>query len=325
MSFGENLQFLRKKNNITQEQLAEQLGVSRQSVSKWESDGSYPEMDKLMQLCEMFSCNMDTLLRGNVEEHIMEDTAHYDAHMNDFSKWIAGAVGFLIFNVGLQCILEGFGVAEEIYQFIFWIFTAISVTIFVVKGMQHDHFKKKNPSINQFYTEEVLEQFERKFLWLMAAPIGAIIINVACQSLLEKIFLSRGLSDDFSGGIFLWVIAAAVTVLVYGGIQKSKYSVETYNKENEYNKEQSKERKAARKKIGKWCGVIMLVATILFLVSIGIEIGNFGNFQEAMVSGVEEPWKTSILAYSWIVFPIGGILCGIVAVIFNSSVPDDEE
>lgn len=322
MSFGENLQFLRKKNNITQEQLAEQLGVSRQSVSKWESDGSYPEMDKLMQLCEMFSCNMDALLRGNVEEHVMEDTAHYDAHMNDFSKWIAGAVGFLIFNVGLQCILEGFGVAEEINQFIFWIFVAISVIIFVVKGMQHDQFKKKNPCINQFYTEEVIEQFERKFLWLMAAPIGAIIIDVACQSLLEKIFLNRGLSDDFSGGIFLWVIAAAVTVLVYGGIQKSKYSVETYNKENEYNKEQSKERKAVQKKIGKWCGVIMLVATILFLLSIGVEIG---DFQDAMAAGLGYPWETSILAYSWIVFPIGGIICGIVAVIFNSSLQEKED
>lgn len=322
MSFGENLQFLRKKNNITQEQLAEQLGVSRQSVSKWESDGSYPEMDKLMQLCEMFSCNMDALLRGNVEEHVMEDTAQYDAHMNDFSKWIAGAVGFLIFNFGLQSMLEGFGVVEEICQFIFWIFTAVSVIIFVVKGMQHDQFKKKNPSISQFYTEEAIEKFERKFLWLMAAPIGAIIINVACQPLLEKIFLNNGLSDDLSSGIFLWVIAAAVTVLVYGGMQKSKYSVETYNKENEYNKEQSKERKEAQRKIGKWCGVIMLTATILFLLSIGIEIG---DFQDAMAAGLGYQWKTSILAYSWIVFPVGGILCAIVAVIFNSSLKEHED
>lgn len=321
MSFGENLQFLRKKNNITQEQLAEQLGVSRQSVSKWESDGSYPEMDKLMQLCEMFSCNMDTLMRGNVEEHVMEDTAHYDAHMNDFSKWIAGAVGFLIFNVGLQCALEGFRVAEEINQFIFWVFTAIAVIIFIVKGMQHDNFKKRNPSISQFYTEEVLEKFEKKFLWLIAAPIGAIIIDVACQPLLEKIVLNSGLSEELSSAIFLWVIAAAVTVLVYGGIQKSKYSVEDYNKENEYNIAQNKERRETQKKIGKWCGVIMLVATLLFLLSIGIEIG---DYQQAASAGLDYPWKTSILAYSWIVFPIGGILCGIVAVIFSNSLSDKE-
>lgn len=322
MSFGENLQFLRKKNNITQEQLAEQLGVSRQSVSKWESDGSYPEMDKLMQLCEMFSCNMDALLRGNVEEHIMEDTAHYDAHMNDFSKWIAGAVGFLIFNAGLQCILEGLGVAEEISQLIFFIFAAISVIIFVVKGIQHDHFKKKNPSISQFYTEDVLENFAGKFPWMMAIPVGAIIIGVASEPLLEKIFLNNGLSGDFSGGIFLWVVAAAVTALVYGGMQKSKYSVETYNKENEYNKEQGKERRATQRKIGKWCGVIMLTATILFLLSIGIELG---DYQEAMEAGLGYQWKSSILAYSWIVFPVGGILCGIVAVIFNSSLEEKED
>ena len=50
MSFGENLQFLRKQKNITQEQLAERLEVSRQSVSKWESSQSYPEMEKLLQI-----------------------------------------------------------------------------------------------------------------------------------------------------------------------------------------------------------------------------------------------------------------------------------
>ncbi len=64
MSFGGNLQYLRKKECITQEQLAERLEVSRQTVSKWESDISYPEMDKILVLCEMFGCSMDALLRG---------------------------------------------------------------------------------------------------------------------------------------------------------------------------------------------------------------------------------------------------------------------
>ena len=65
MSFGENLQFYRRKNSITQEQLAEKLEVSRQSISKWESNTTYPEMDKLLQMCGMFSCTLDTLLRGD--------------------------------------------------------------------------------------------------------------------------------------------------------------------------------------------------------------------------------------------------------------------
>ena len=66
MSFGTNLQALRRRSNMTQEGLADALGVSRQSVSKWESDGSFPEMDKLLQLCDLFGCSLDTLVRGSV-------------------------------------------------------------------------------------------------------------------------------------------------------------------------------------------------------------------------------------------------------------------
>ena len=78
MSFGENLQFYRKRKNITQEQLAEQLGVSRQTVSKWESDSSYPEMEKILQLCDLFECSMDILIRGDAQESLREDTADSD-------------------------------------------------------------------------------------------------------------------------------------------------------------------------------------------------------------------------------------------------------
>ena len=67
MSFGQNLQFLRKMgNNITQEELADKLKVSRQTVSKWELDMAYPEMNKLMELCDLFSCNLDELVRGDM-------------------------------------------------------------------------------------------------------------------------------------------------------------------------------------------------------------------------------------------------------------------
>ena len=72
MSFGENLQCLRKQRDITQEQLAEQLEVSRQSVSKWESGASYPEMEKLLQICSLFNCNMDTLMPGDVRNSFAE-------------------------------------------------------------------------------------------------------------------------------------------------------------------------------------------------------------------------------------------------------------
>ena len=67
MSFGQNLQFLRKlRNDMTQEELAEKLSVSRQTISKWELDNAYPEMNNLVELCKLFSCSMDDLVRGNL-------------------------------------------------------------------------------------------------------------------------------------------------------------------------------------------------------------------------------------------------------------------
>ncbi len=312
MSFGENLQYLRKKNDITQEQLAEQLGVSRQSVSKWESDGAYPEMEKILTLCEMFSCNMDTLMRGNAEETVKEDTAHYDAHMNSFSKWMAFGVAFILFSIGLEGFLSALLVPGEISDCILLLGIAASVVIFVVKGLDHDRFKRRNPHINQFYTDDVIEKFEKRFLWMIAIPVGAIIVNVACNSPLQSLFEKYGLSTDYADCIFLWVIALAVGMLVYAGIQKSKYSIEDYNKDNEYKPivtEQDKLAENARTKTGKWCSVVMLGATILFLLSIGVEIFT------SMGKGFD--WRTSIMAVSWLVYPIGGIICGIIAIIFN--------
>ena len=69
MSFGKNLQFLRKMHNgMTQEELAEKLQVSRQTVSKWELDGAYPEVSKIVELCQIFSCSMDNLIREDMNE-----------------------------------------------------------------------------------------------------------------------------------------------------------------------------------------------------------------------------------------------------------------
>ena len=66
MSFRDNLQHLRATRNMTQEQLAMLLGVSRQSVTKWEAEKSYPEMDKLLKLCQIFECSLDDLVQGDL-------------------------------------------------------------------------------------------------------------------------------------------------------------------------------------------------------------------------------------------------------------------
>ena len=65
MSFGENLQMLRKKNQLSQEGLAEMLGVSRQAVSKWELGEGYPEVDKLLIISKKLNVSLDSLLGGD--------------------------------------------------------------------------------------------------------------------------------------------------------------------------------------------------------------------------------------------------------------------
>ena len=73
MNFASNLQKLRKRENMSQEALAEKLDVTRQSVSKWESGSSYPEMDKLISICKIFNVDMDTLVNGDVLDEKKQD------------------------------------------------------------------------------------------------------------------------------------------------------------------------------------------------------------------------------------------------------------
>ena len=73
MSFGENLQRLRKKNQLSQEGLAEMLGVSRQAVSKWELEDGYPEVDKLLLLSKKLNVSLDSLLGGENAAALSED------------------------------------------------------------------------------------------------------------------------------------------------------------------------------------------------------------------------------------------------------------
>ena len=72
MNLGNNLQYLRRMmNRMTQEELAERMGVSRQTVSKWELDTATPELEKLVELAKLFNVSLDELINGDMgtDEH----------------------------------------------------------------------------------------------------------------------------------------------------------------------------------------------------------------------------------------------------------------
>lgn len=83
MKFCEKLQMLRKEKGFSQEQLADLLEVSRQSVSKWESGTTYPEMDKLLALCKIFNVTLDDLTNDDITKKDIQESKK-----NNFSNFV---------------------------------------------------------------------------------------------------------------------------------------------------------------------------------------------------------------------------------------------
>lgn len=314
MTFGENLQFLRKRAGLTQEDLAEQMEISRQSVSKWESNSAYPEMDAILRLCDLFGTDMDTLLRGDVSRRFGEDAAGYDKHMNTFSKAIAGGVGLILLGVTvLMFLLIGAqGDAETAISPIIGtafllICITVAVAIFIVSGMGHDRFQKKHPAIQPFYTEEQIDAYERRFPLLIAFPVVLILIGVVIQVAIVLVpeLLKTGTTDQWEllgTAILLLCITVAVTVLVWAGIQKDKYDIEKYNRQCQRDLNPTPEQKRLDQLTAAVWGAGMVLATALFLLL------GFGR----------ELWASASVIY-----PVAALLCAAVTILLRRNDDND--
>lgn len=291
MSFGVNIQYLRKREDMTQEEFAEKMNVSRQTVSKWESDASFPETDKILQICDLFSCNLDDLMRGNIEESSVSDKEEYDKEHNRCTFSVAGGCGIILAGVTLMLVLLGTGVSETISTMTFLVFVVVSVAMFIISGIQYGDYIKQHPQIQPFYKKEDVDRFNHQYPLLIAIPTALILIGVIWTVGSGEIHVPSGMSKDQWDALLaaplLLLITVSVPIYVYAGMQKSKYDIEEYNRKHSQDEETLKR----NKKTGAWCGVIMLTAVAAFLL-----MGFLGDL-----------WKTA-----WVVFPIGGILCGIV-------------
>lgn len=117
MTFGEKLQRLRQRAGMSQDVLAEKLGVSRQAVSRWERDETMPETDKVIALAELFGVTTDYLLRPQPEETEREapldsgGTSHCSDRRQDD---ILNRIGYLAKTKGylLGWVLIAWGVLD---------------------------------------------------------------------------------------------------------------------------------------------------------------------------------------------------------------------
>ena len=300
MTFGENLQFLRKRAGLTQEDLAEKMEVSRQSVSKWESNSAYPEMDAILRLCDLFGVDMDTLLRGDVSRRFTEDTTGYDKHMNAFSRAIAGGVGLILLGVTvLMFLLIGAQGREDAVVLpitgtaILLVCITVAAAIFIVSGMGHDRFRKKHPAIQPFYTEEQIDAFDRRFPLLIAFPVVLILAGVVVQVAIVLVpeLSDMGTKDQWAllgTSILLLCVTVAVTVLVWTGIQKGKYDIEAYNREARQEFSPTPEQKRLNQLVGAVWGAGMVLAAALHL----------------LLGFVWELWDSARVIY-----PVAALLC----------------
>lgn len=164
MTIGERLYQLRKERNLSQEDLANELDVSRQSISKWETDQSMPDFDKIIALCQYFGITTDELLTGHKD--ILE--AKEINIKSNYARNLAIAVGLYIFSaVALIIFAAGFD-KPIIGVCLFLTVVAVATGLIIYNSIMYGNKKDK--------TEEEKGQDERmKLIGEVVDLLGTVI------------------------------------------------------------------------------------------------------------------------------------------------------
>ena len=117
MKFGDNLKLIRKNKNMSQEELAEKVNVTRQSVSKWENGEAYPEMNNILELCKIFNCKINDLVHTDMsditsldEEIVMRAVKFNEKKQNQVKTLsnvisLIGSIGKIVLMVAIPFVI----------------------------------------------------------------------------------------------------------------------------------------------------------------------------------------------------------------------------
>lgn len=248
MGFSENLYHMRSERNMTQEQLAMLMGVSRQAISKWESGRAYPEMDKLVRLCGIFECDLDELVRGDLtgstvrseltipSDSAPADVCGYERHMRARACMLASAAGvpllsFAVFfgtlpasfvfgaTYGAHIISPSFGLAVLVAGILG------GLALAAVAVYRHLGFCGRYPCVENFYTGDQHKATAKLTRRACIVSIAACVVGVvACVVKSGPLFhVSGGLCSLFAWG------SVAVWSMVYAKLMKARLNVARYN------------------------------------------------------------------------------------------------
>jgi len=313
MSFRDNLQHLRATRNMTQEQLAMLLGVSRQSVSKWEAERAYPEMDKLLKICDLFGCTLDELVTGDLTSRsahvagsvptaaLPQDITGYDETMRAFAWKLSLGVVIILLGLGMAALLEGsctLGQADPDTFSGIAIFTGIAAGLAVLLPavFARDAFHKAHPFVEDFYTAEQRAAAQHRFVTFLVVGIACVMGGLIAVLLLQT-------DENLAGALFFLSVAVGGGLIIDGALFMDRCDIDGYNCESHREMSddeldaldpQTREHVLREKRDGGIYGGIMCLATVVGLLLLFVPVFH-------------------AQAWFWVAWPVGGVLCGAVA------------
>ena len=317
MILADKIVQLRKKNGWSQEELAAQLNVSRQAVSKWEGAQSVPDLDRILQMSALFGVTTDYLLKDELEAE--ESTSGKDSDLrrvgleeaNAYLAWreraslriavatflcILSPIPLLLLSAASQ--VEGWGISENqagiAGVIVLLLIVAAAVAVFIACGSRNApyEFLEKEAFETEYGVEGMVRERQRAFRSGYAR--GNILGTCLC--ILAPVALLVG---AFSGDDFLTVAMLCVTLLVAGvgviffisvGVRWA--AMQRLLQEGEF----SAEDRGANRFKGAVSAAYWLIATAVYLAW----------------SFITEDWQ-----HSWIVWPVAGVLFGGVMALCN--------
>ena len=346
MSFRENLQHLRATRNMTQEQLAMLLGVSRQSVTKWEAQKSYPEMDKLLKMCQVFECSLDDLVQGDLTDRAPEsaaaavpagpptDVCGYDEHQRMMAWKVPTGVAAILAGIAIGLFFEGAvglapaGVRDGLFVLIVLAGILLGLVFLVPAGMDHTAFQRAHPYVEDFYTDEDRARARKAFSTGLVAGVALIFVGVGFLLVLGE---DRAL-ENVALFFLMFFIALGVWNIIHYGMLLGRTNVAEYNRSvgedlevedivaaqvSDEIREGMLASKRRNKKVGAVCGAIMILATIVAFALL------FGPVLASPDPSAFEPEGTPTMWF-WVAWPVGGMLCGIVSLLFEAFSADEK-
>ena len=285
MILAEKIIMLRKRMNWSQEELAEKLDISRQSVSKWEVGATIPDLDKILKMSELFGVSTDYLLKDELEETepvsgrdacegrvvTVEEANAYMTVSKEVCGRIATAISLFILSpvclIQMTALSEG-SILEDrmaILGFIILlVIVATGVAICIFNGMKLEKYKYLEEEVFslQYGVEGIVEKrksdFEGRFR--MAVVVGVVLCIVGVIPLLfVSAFTENEVTMSSSVNILLLFVAAAVHLFVRTGVVK-----ESYDKLLQCG-EYTIENKTVNRKVSYFPGAYWMIATAIYL------------------------------------------------------------